>query len=79
MKVEYDVELPKTYCGKYKDKLKEFYESDHYNARWEFENEEEAKKCHAAICMFTSRNKIYDLVVTRRKNILYLIKDGANG
>lgn len=77
MKVNYDVKIPPKYPGRYAKEFKEFYESEHANAKWEFEDIDAAKKCHSAICMFASRNKIHDLVVTRRENVLYLIRSEA--
>ena len=79
MKVEYDVDTAQiTYQGRYAKDLRAFYESDHKSAKWEFEEVKEAMNCQSAVCMFTSRNKIYDLRATRRKNVLYLVRSGAN-
>lgn len=76
MKVEYDVKVPRNTYGNapYADAFWEFYESEHENMKIEFNDIEEAKKCQKAICMLTDRHQIHNIVVTRRKNILYLIR-----
>ena len=78
MKVQYDVKVPRNTYGNspYADAFWNFYESKHKNVRFEYDTVEEATSAQKRMCMLTSRNKIYDVMITRRKNVLYVIKSG---
>ena len=80
MKVDYDVAVPHK-CedyAKYASEFWEFYKSDYDNARLAFDDTKKAVKCQKALCMLLSRNLIYNVQITRRKNTAYLIRGGAN-
>ena len=79
MKVEYDVESPPT-AGQapYTDVFWQFCHSKHSNAKMEFETVEEATKCQQRLCMIRNRKHLYSVIITRRKNVLYLIRGGAD-
>lgn len=75
MKVEYDVAIPHKEQGKpHAAAFWDFYNGNHINARLEFDDIEEAKRCTQSLCMLLSRRKIFDVLMTRRRNVVYLIR-----
>lgn len=76
MKVKYDVEVPRNTRGEapYASAFWEFYDSEHQNAELEYETTEQAFKAQAAIGNLRNNHKIHDVIVTRRKNKLYLVR-----
>ena len=80
MRVDYDVAVPRkcTEDKQYAPTFWEFYNSDHDNARLGFSDTNTAVKCQKAMCMLLSRNRIFDVKVTRRKNTVYLIRGDVN-
>ena len=80
MKVEYNVKVPHNTYGNspYADFFWEFYDSENENAKIEFDDIKEANRCQKAMCMLVNRHQIYNVVITRRKNILYLIRSGVH-
>lgn len=80
MKVEYDVKVPHNTYGKapYAEAFYEFYESGHENAKLEFENAQKALNCQKAVLTLLSRKRIYDVIVTRRQNVVYLVRSDIN-
>lgn len=86
MKVEYDVKIPHNTGGyaPYADVFWKFYESEHVSVKLEYDEVNEAVKCQKAVDMLMSRHKIHNIFMTRRKNVLYMIRsdahaDGCNG
>lgn len=78
MKIEYDIKsTPTAGQAPYTDEFWKFYDSNHSNAKMEFETVEEAAKYQQRLCMLKNRNHIYDVIITRRKNIIYLIRSEA--
>ena len=80
MTTEYDVDVinrHKNYNQSiYAEKFYEFYESEHHNMKMDCETVEEAIRAQRILCMLISRKKIFDIIITRRKNVLYVIKKG---
>ena len=76
MKVKHDVKVPRNTYGNapHAQAFWDFYDSDHQNAELEYETEDKAVKCQKAICMLRDRHDIHDVNVTRRKNVLYLVR-----
>lgn len=54
--------------------FRDFYESDKQNAKIEYDTIEDATKAQKAMCMLVDRYQILDVVITRKQNILYLIR-----
>lgn len=76
MKVEYDVEsTPTAGQAPYTDMFWQFYNSKHSNAKMECETVEEATKYQQRLCMIRNRKHLYSVTITRRKNVLYLIRE----
>lgn len=79
MKVDYDVkETPTAGQAPYSDTFWIFYNSNHSNAKMEFETREEAIKCQQRLCMIRNRKHLYDVAIVRRNNVLYLIRSSAD-
>ena len=80
MKIEYDVDVPHNTYGKapYASVFWKFYESEHKNTRMEFNTVKEAHACQKAICNLLTRNKIYNVIITRRENAVYLIRSDVD-
>lgn len=77
MKIEYDTEVPDRHYRQSActQKFWEFYrESSHYNMKLSLESVEEAARAQKNLCMAISRNRIFDIVISRRKNVLYVIR-----
>lgn len=74
--VEYDVKSTHT-AGRtpYTDAFWKFYNSNHSNAKMGFETVEEATKYQQRLCMIRNRKHLYSVTITRRKNVLYLIRE----
>lgn len=68
MKVEYDVKMPRQYL------FWDFYNSEHENCKIECDDEHEAQKTQQSFLMLIGRKKIFDVIVMRRKNVVYLVK-----
>ena len=69
----YEVVIPKT--EKHAELFWKFQKSDYESVKLEYDCQEEAIKCQQAICMLLSRNRIYNIRATRRKNVLKLIRE----
>ena len=80
MKLEYDVELPHNTRGNapYAEVFWKFYESKHVSVKLEYDTTQEATKCQKAVDMLMCRHKIHDIFMTRRRNILYMIRSNAH-
>lgn len=82
---KYDVEVPQRRYNQsvYTDLFWEFYKSGHGSMELDCGTVEEATRAQHILCMLVSRKKIYDVLVNRRKNMLYvrrneLIPKGKN-
>lgn len=81
MKTEYDVDvrhIEQSY-SKYTKLFWDFYYSNHQNMKTEYDSVDEAYKAQKVLCMIISRNSVYDVRITRRKNVLYVIKTKLEG
>lgn len=75
MKIAYDVPVPHRVQGKpHAAAFWDFYNGNHSTARLEFDDIKEAQKCTQSLCMLLARNKIFDVLMTRRRNVVYLIR-----
>lgn len=74
-KIEYDVDVDKTIKRKtqHSHYVTEFLESGHENMKIECKDTEEAIDIAKALCMYRLREKIYNLLIVRRKNVVLLI------
>lgn len=74
--VEYNVETtPTAGQAPYTYMFWQFYNSNHSNAKMECETVEEATKYQQRLCMIRNRKHLYSVTITRRKNVLYLIRE----
>lgn len=75
-RITYDVKVPPKCAdnGIYVSDFRDFYESGHENACIEYKDTDTAMKAQKSMCMLRNREGIYDAVVTRRKNRLYLVR-----
>lgn len=74
-KIKLDVDVDgetsgRSICVPYINMLK-----NHQNVRLEFPTIHDAVKLQKAMCEYLSRNSIYNVRQTRRKNIIYLVKE----
>ena len=76
MEVEYNVKVPKSYRAIEKaDAFWEWYESENENAKFTFKDIYEAGNAQKAFLNIINRNKIFDVIVMRRKNAVFLVRD----
>ena len=76
MKVEYDVAVPFKEQGKpHAAAFWNFYNNNHKTVRLECDDIAEAKKCSQSLYMLMTRRKIFDVLMTRRKNVVYLMRN----
>lgn len=75
-RITYDVKVPPKCAdnGIYVKDFRDFYESEHGNACIEYKDTDTAWKAQKAMCMLRNREDIYDVLLTRRKNCLYLVR-----
>ena len=78
MTAEYDVKVPHNPYGKsiYSNTFWEFYESDHQNMKIEYDTVQEAVKASRSMYNITCKNRIFDINISRIKNVLYVIRSG---
>ncbi len=71
---KFDVEVPQRRYNQsvYTDLFWEFYKSGHGSMEIDCETVKEATRAQHILCMLVSRKKIYDALVSRRKNMLYV-------
>lgn len=76
MEIEYNVRVPKSYRANEKaDAFWEWYESENENAKLTFEDMKEALNAQKSFLNILNRNKIFDVTVLRRKNVVYLVRE----
>lgn len=76
MEIEYNVRAPKSYRANEKaDAFWEWYESKNENAKLTFEDMKEALNAQKSFLNILNRNKIFDVTVLRRKNVVYLVRE----
>ena len=76
MEIEYNVKVPKSHRANEKaDAFWEWYESDNENAKFTFEDIYTAGNAQKSFLNITNRNKIFDVIVMRRKNAVFLVRD----
>lgn len=81
MTAEYDVkDNPNNHYKQsiYSEMFLEFYESEHQNMKMYCDTVEEAARAQRILCMLISRKKIFDIIISRRKNVLYVIRSGKD-
>ena len=80
MTAEYDVEVPVKHYKQsvFTEKFWGFYESEHQNMKLDCESVEEATRAQHILCMLISRKKIFDIIISRRKNVLYVQRSKIN-
>ena len=80
MTAEYDVKVPHNPYGKsiYADAFWEFYDSDHQNMKIEYDTVQEAVKASRSMYNIMCKNRIFDIIISRRKNVLYVIRSGKD-
>lgn len=76
MEIEYNVKVPKSYRANEKaDAFWEWYESENDNVKFTFKDVYEAGNAQKAFLNIINRNKIFDVIVMRRKNAVFLVRD----
>lgn len=72
-------EQPKEYAhwGTYSKVFWEFYRSGEREIKKEYEDSGRACRAQAAMCCLRLRKHIYDVRITRRRNMLYLARTGG--
>ncbi|MCI9141104.1 MAG: hypothetical protein HFH87_00610 [Lachnospiraceae bacterium] len=65
--------------GTYAKLFWRFYRSGEKKQKKEFPEEHEAWSAQKAMLNLMSRKHIYDVIITRRRNVLYLEKTGVKG
>lgn len=76
MEVEYNVKVPRSYRANEKaDAFWEWYESDNENAKFTFKDIYEARNAQKSFLNIINRNNIFDVIVMRRKNAVFLVRD----
>ena len=63
--------------GTYAKLFWRFYHSEEQKHKKEFQEEWEAWSAQKAMLNLMSRKHIYDVIITRRRNVLYLEKTGV--
>lgn len=63
--------------GTYSKFFWQFYCSGEHRQKKEFQEEWEAWSAQKAILNLMSRKHIYDVIITRRRNVLYLERTGV--
>lgn len=81
MKVTYNVPLDKKPSNKIKSDgliaLEEFIKSNETSMLLDgFENKEEAMRCQRNLVTYKTRNELWNLVITRRLDKIWVIKEG---
>ena len=76
MEIEYNVRVPRSYRANEKaDAFWEWYESDNENAKFTFKDIYEAGNAQKSFLNIINRNNIFDVIVMRRKNVVFLVRD----
>lgn len=76
MEVEYNVRVPRSYRANEKaDAFWEWYESDNENVKFTFKDIYEAGNAQKAFLNIVNRHNIFDVIVMRRKNAVFLVRD----
>lgn len=77
MKATYDVSVvPRNYAhSKYVHDLYNFMDSEHQNAKYEYDTERQAFRAYQSFHNAKSRYSIYGVKITRKGNVVYLSKD----
>lgn len=77
MTVEHDVPVPmmRQRPGGFTAVFKDFLESDHETMKITYDDVDTAKKSQKTMCMARDSLKAYNVTITRRQNMLYLIRD----
>lgn len=65
--------------GTYTKLFWRFYNSGELKQKKEFQEEHEARAAQKSMLNLMSRKHIYDVIITRRRNVLYLEKTGVKG
>lgn len=76
-KIEYDVDVDKTikHKNQYSHYVTDFLKSGHENMRIECDDLDEAIDIAKSLCMYRLREKIYNLLIVRRKKVILLIRN----
>ena len=77
-KIEYDVDVDKEIKRKnqYSHYVTDFLKSGHENMKIECKDTDEAIDIAKSLCMYRLREKIYNLLIVRRKsNVILLIRN----
>ena len=76
MEVEYNVRAPRSYRANEKaDAFWEWFESENENAKFTFKDMYEAGNAQKSFLNIINRNNIFDVIVMRRKNAVFLVRD----
>lgn len=76
MEVEYNVRVPRSYRTNEKaDAFWEWFESDNENAKFTFKDIYEAGNAQKSFLNILNRNNIFDVIVMRRKNAVFLVRN----
>ena len=76
MEVEYNVRMPRSYRANEKaDAFWEWYESENENVKFTFEDIYTARNAQKSFLNILNRNNIFDVIVMRRKNAVFLVRD----
>ena len=76
MEIEYNVKVPRSYRSNEKaDAFWEWYESDNENVKFTFEDIYTAGNAQKSFLNILNRNNIFDVIVMRRKNAVFLVRD----
>ena len=76
MEIEYNVRVPRSCRANEKaDAFWEWYESDNENAKFTFKDIYEAGNAQKSFLNIVNRNNIFDVIVMRRKNAVFLVRD----
>ena len=76
-KIEYDVDVDKEIKRKnqYSHYVTDFLKSKHENMKIECKDTDEAIDIAKSLCIYRLREKIYNLLIVRRKNVILLIRN----
>lgn len=76
MEIEYNVRVPRSYRANEKaDAFWEWYESENENVKFTFEDIYTAGNAQKSFLNILNRNNIFDVIVMRRKNAVFLVRD----
>ena len=80
MEINYNVIIPKPgYVTPRSKAFWDFYHSEHKNMSVTYGTVEEAVKVQRSLGMIVLRNEIYNIVIKRRKNVVYVEKKELEG